>query len=889
MGTQNTKIQKEPENTKVIKEGQIDIQYGYKANIFSRYCVVNATELIIYSDKSLTTWISTVPIISLLNIDVNHTNTEFFQILFKGKGTPIINIHCKSKQEKASWVSVFENICPITLLTQELQIVKNCARNMGYGEEEIEIALIQYHNKYATLYNVNEFIGFILKNRAETDQKTKLEEKRTETEDMSTKCAVCLATYTSPVRNIHDKVYCLECITHWFDIIKEDQTQIRDPYTNKSLPQHCRLLMPHFSLMVQVWNHTHSENEKISEPTHQTLKDMDERLDEQRKKVLNHLLQFEDAECYASKVADAMMKADDLMFDKKSLNEILTPSIEYYQCFITIKKLIQESCSTYNNAIKNIYGNGTSQNHLFKWKEPKWHNFIDKNCIDWAGRYQVDEAHVSYIFDEVHTLMDSVSAILKSEEDNVDVIQQQISELILKQQAKHINAFAVYEEDKKQPPRTENEQFVFCNMERIQYSEKHGLVNTRCMAEIAECMKRNKPFELYHNDIGPKSMNRNELVRFLQTAGMDGITSQYHMYKNLTLILKGKLWKLSNYLKKKQLQKGAEFPYFRYLKHVETIEPQMVQPRDWNPSNDKIALQVTLDLDYDEHLRKYNNKKRELRKVLKKQIMKHLQLECLDKHVQVTNIRKGSIQFKLIIYAPYVSIAGGLVWFGYDIFKYNTDEDYMIPYKNMLIQGAMVGGGIAGVCAQAAFAAGTCSVLWPIGIVVGSIILGAALGYVGWKLLKRRRAARARENPPNPRDGNQGKQRDVILQLASVDSESELEIVSGKSQSDDQRSIDYNDMSEDTLPEPGASAHYCASYEDLNGRIKKKTNNEFVFTLDCGCDMDYNRKTEQIEGNEVWCQKCRKWSSLGCFKTTINGGSGIRADHSVRVYDNEFG
>ena len=47
--------------------------------------------------------------------------------------------------------------------------------------------------------------------------------------------------------------------------LNETKTKFRDPGTNMSVPQYCRLLIPDFSLMVKIWNSQHHKlNEQIS-------------------------------------------------------------------------------------------------------------------------------------------------------------------------------------------------------------------------------------------------------------------------------------------------------------------------------------------------------------------------------------------------------------------------------------------------------------------------------------------------------------------------------------------------------------------------------------------------------------------------------------------------
>eukprot|EP01084_Bolivina_argentea_P145799 255461_1 len=245
----------------------------------------------------------------------------------------------------------------------------------------------------------------------------------------------------------------------------------------------------------------------------------------------------------------------------------------------------------------------------------------------------------------------------------------------------------------------------------------------------------------------------------------------------------------------------------------------MVDPKDWNESNDKIELRVSLDLDYDEHLKIYS--KKELSKVLEKQIMKHLKLKCLEKHVQVTEIRKGSIEFKLAIGAPLVvfaaAITGGVLWFGYDIYKrFTGGPNYEVPFKNTLIQGMLVGGGIGGIiamkCACAAALGVACGVL-------GGVMVGVALGYGIWTLLRRNNGSGNNIDPNGPGPGSGGGQ-PLILQ------------------NDDEKKCDF----EDEEAPPGALMHFSTNIMDLSDRIAERGNNLYTFTLDCRCELEYDEE-----------------------------------------------
>merc|ERR1712154_591378 len=125
---------------------------------------------------------------------------------------------------------------------------------MGFTETQIEKALSTYHQQHGTVYNVDVFINMIV---SKTDEEKEIDGKNDDNDDdevdKKLECSICHKLFTDPVRNIYDQKYCFHCIKQWYEMIGDDQTQIKDPNTNQALPQHCRLLIPHFSNMLLSW------------------------------------------------------------------------------------------------------------------------------------------------------------------------------------------------------------------------------------------------------------------------------------------------------------------------------------------------------------------------------------------------------------------------------------------------------------------------------------------------------------------------------------------------------------------------------------------------------------------------------------------------------------
>eukprot|EP01084_Bolivina_argentea_P204733 349678_1 len=159
------------QNGKIIKQTHVNVQYGILGPILIKKITATLQNLTIenvtYVDEKSNTGNASKPLCiewyHLMNIDdLNDENSlHSFQVLFKHKLYPIVYIYCQTKQKKLSWINIFRKMCLGIILTKELQTVKLCAVNLGFTQSQIENALIVYHDKYGTMYNVNAFIGTI--------------------------------------------------------------------------------------------------------------------------------------------------------------------------------------------------------------------------------------------------------------------------------------------------------------------------------------------------------------------------------------------------------------------------------------------------------------------------------------------------------------------------------------------------------------------------------------------------------------------------------------------------------------------------------------------------------------------------------------------------------
>ena len=251
--------------SKAIKQSTLNIQFGLSGDINQRRVTATKDELLIEDESDLNNQGSCFVLLrwsQLVNIDdLSDNQLHSFQLLFKDTSHASIYVYCSSKSQKRSWMKLFEQLCPSLLLTKELQSVKRCATNMGFDDSQIECALQTYHNLYGSVYNLHVFAGIL----SAKYKGTASDSKSSDDEDADLECSVCQSRYTNPVRNIFDQAYCLECITHWFNMIGPEQTKIKDPYTNQPLPQHCRLLIPHFTKLVLVWNADHVHGKRMSD------------------------------------------------------------------------------------------------------------------------------------------------------------------------------------------------------------------------------------------------------------------------------------------------------------------------------------------------------------------------------------------------------------------------------------------------------------------------------------------------------------------------------------------------------------------------------------------------------------------------------------------------
>eukprot|EP01084_Bolivina_argentea_P196611 337045_1 len=153
----------------IIKSGNVKIQFSVDDNPRSFWISMTSTELSIYEDKLSNSPLILINLKDLLNIDTN--NNDFCQLLFNDSHYPTITIYCDSKLDMKYWISLFKKCCQNVILTKELQMVKKCAKDLGFNSTEIEAALVKYHEKYNTMYNIHEFVHFVAQQRADSESK----------------------------------------------------------------------------------------------------------------------------------------------------------------------------------------------------------------------------------------------------------------------------------------------------------------------------------------------------------------------------------------------------------------------------------------------------------------------------------------------------------------------------------------------------------------------------------------------------------------------------------------------------------------------------------------------------------------------------------------------
>ena len=358
--------------TDIVKQGSARIQYGLSRDIQSCWILLTKRNIIIIDESENKKHISWD---KLLNIDYLNGH-HHFQLLVKDDKLPIIYIHCSSQSIKQGWIKTFEKSCSRFILSKELKFIKQQAEKLGFDETQIENTLIEYHKKYDTVYNVEVFLNMILNSDQSSNYQNDHndDDDKKEQDDEDTICGICHEEYTNPVKNIHNKIYCLNCIKSWYEIIKEEQTEIRDPLTNQRLPQHCRLLIPYFSKMVQVWNskqHRHSSQQRISVQIQRKIKELDSKLNAKRIQILEYLKKSENYAGIIDQCMNGMMSDKYFRCNKSDLGMLVEDAVNCHQHLVDIKNLIAEASKVYNDAIKNMIDtilltnislNGKSQN-----------------------------------------------------------------------------------------------------------------------------------------------------------------------------------------------------------------------------------------------------------------------------------------------------------------------------------------------------------------------------------------------------------------------------------------------------------------------------------------------------------------------------------------------
>jgi len=894
--------------TTVQKETVAQVQYGLKGLIMN--CRVHIDEQhfkiteLEDSESKMNESNVCMKWSQLLNIDDLQSNNQLhsLQLLFQDKDHPSIYIYFDSKSQKTQWLKVLIKLCPRFVLTKELQTVKSHASSVGFTESQIEDALIQYHQQWGTVYNIHVFVNLMV--QQDDDKQADNDDAESE-EDVT--CAICKLVYTHPARNIHGKTYCYECIRRWFDQITEETTSIREPLTQQPLPQHCRFLFPDFAKMAQAWNHRHRHKAKdcMSNSTMLQLQSVDEEMDKRRKKILNYLQSTEDCEQIANKLLPRLMKSDTFSLDEKSLDEVLSDALQCYRWFAEIRTLIEKGSKVYNDAIMRIVDNHKQKGCLFEWKPAEWNSFIDKNARNWGEIYQVDELLLSETDMHVHGCVESISKIMQNQQLSVSEMKEQILKIVLQKQQEIVASYSKQDEEAQE----EEKQSQISNdpkkprpiqMERIFYTEKHGLVNTRCVREIAECMQNGKAFELYHNDLQHKSMNREHLVRFLQTAGLNGIEQQHYIYEGFAMFIKDKLLRLSAYLKTlPQKPQQTKFPYFKFVKNVDIVKQPVMDQKDWKQENDKVELRVKLDVDYDEHLAKYNGDKQALGEEIKRQMLKQLKLNSAVKAREcmlVRDVKKGCIDFRLLILVPLISIVYGGVDFVSCYNAHYQDPKFYISTKRSVFQGMAVGGGIGMIAGGACVVAGVAAALSPISLVVGCAVAGAVvgglIGYGFWKLLKhlkRQNVGPGYEHEDDGGDDANGNEHE------EADDDEADEDKDGDGTGDDAIIAIANEP----INRPGGQVPASRVNEvarrgqgeaswimesqvnigDISGRVWNN-GNAWMIRLNCNCEVEYGRLRN--EGGYQHCAKHNVTTCTNAMERYIESGANGNAGGDIR-------
>eukprot|EP01084_Bolivina_argentea_P066141 120580_1 len=708
-------------------------------------------------------------------------------------------------------------------------------------------------------------------------------------------CGICLQTYTNPVKNIFNQVYCFHCIQTWFDKIEEEQTEITDPNTKQCLPHHCRLLIPHFAKMTTIWNYSHPQKAQIPEKTSIELQKLDRELDQRRDSILTCLKTFGCAEHVSKKLINQMIKLNMSCLNKNGLRNIVNNSLSCNKYFDQMKQLIKQGTDIYNDAMKDV--SGDYKNDLCKWKEPKWENYIDKikslKKLNWTETYQIDEYLANEIETQTQNVISTIQAtIQKQNMSSIEELQEKIVDIMVKKQKELFESHADEEMEAKFEIINKNSQYPQVKMERIMYSENNELVNTKCVKQIAACMRNNIPFELYHN-----TMNKGQLIRFLDTVGMNGIEYQHYIYDSFSMWLKQKMFRLCAFLKtvhNKESKNVKYFPYFKNLKSIRIIKQpitQVKQSDDWIVNNDKVELNVEFDVNYEKHLAIYNGDKTKLCKEIARQIICHLNLNVSKNRNVIVKINKNNnlhIDVTIIFPTPLL-IANEFCSY---LSKYATEPDAVAPWYKAMIQSMVGGGGIGSmmglansVLSGSAVVGGTTAASTGTAVLVGGAVGGAMIitpvgwaligvtvgvvvaGTIGYLYYKYRYLQPCEQNaePYEETDEKKNGEKENDVQLCLSESR--------KRNKDRTKSGDL-------------LKYQCSvRVENVSKRVKKCGSDKYEIVLDCNCKIDDDKLSKENDYGQLYCIKCGKWSYVFDMSRVISGnGVKDRAYVSVIVY-----
>eukprot|EP01084_Bolivina_argentea_P168492 292187_1 len=779
---------------RIFSKIRTKVQYAAHEPIISVLVQATKNHLLIDDEESKTAIQLNWKKLQYVDVPSDKKRHYYFQFAFEDELCPKIKVYCNSKEQKYSWIQFFKTFRPIAsvIISKTDDIIRECASRLKYNQTDIECALMMYsqYHEEDTKYDMKKLIeitkdldmdvhklvyGYI--NETERDlldsseynifnvpkaikdlcYKYRMVVQNKIDNDIHCGVKSCKKKMKRPVKDIYGKVFCLEHVKEWE---KNPNLQCKDPVTNAPLPQDCRLLTPHFSKLVTIFNQQY-QNQQIPERARNKLQMIDQRIDLRRQKIVRFLRKTECHEKIAEEMINTMFKSKKLGFDEYNLDDIMIETCEYIDCHKDIERLVSEGMYIYNNNIKRITGD-KSDEYIWKWTQPQWKERFKPDKQRWSQVYQVEEKTCTAIRNHTTDIMNQICTLIQqsTEEKEQSLMKEKMVKIILQKQKEILstqnsqNSQDAYNEKQFNAPNKSsnksNQKYI--NVKRIIYEESHGYVNTRCVREISECIEKKQSFNLYHSDLVRPKMTREQLVRFLDTAGVNGMIFQHYLYQSFAADLKLKLSNVSRKIKNVIEQKYNDddegfkqtkgyFPYFKYLKSVNVKQINDVEANELElkDENDKVAVQLIFDCDYDEHLNIYNMNKEKFAQVIRFQFLKHLKLGDETNHrISVRNVKKGSIEATLQIDEPFITLVKRVPNSFYNfccfIKRYISDLNFKHPMWMSMFQGSMVGGGIGAIAGATIASAVT---LGPVGVVIGcAIAVGCILGAIGFGIAK---------------------------------------------------------------------------------------------------------------------------------------------------------